>query len=79
MTEENTLNIENHTEILDLAPALPNPVVRAYCYKVITHTGPKIVTVVAPSTTVAKEGLKHYFPNSIYNFKSVSEIIIQII
>ena len=66
-------------EIIDLIPSDGQIIPKAFHYKVKTKENLVFnLTVIAPSATAARDGIKQQFPDSVVGFIGISEKIMQV-
>lgn len=68
----------NSDNIIDLEPSNFQIDTKAYRYKIKTATEEFLLTVLATSGTMAREGIKQKFPDASILFDGVSNVIMQV-
>lgn len=77
--EEPTLT-QTTEEIIDLEPFQTNGQIptKAFWYRVSNKSVSQYLTILAPSSTVARDGIKQQFPDSVVSYMGTSDMIMQV-
>lgn len=80
ITSEPATEVQFDTEIVftDIIQTNGQLETKAFRYKITVDGQMKIFTVLCPSATIAREGLKNHFPTASIVYDGVSDHIIQI-